>query len=390
MLDVVLIGAGPYGLSAGAHIRAISGLQSRVFGEPMSFWEHHMPKGMHLRSPWDGSHFSDPQGMLTLDAYITACGNQFKKPIPVERFVGYGKWFQSQAVPDVERRKVSTVLRDRAGFRLEMENGETIFTRRVVVAGGIAHFTYYPDLFKGLPSELVSHSSDHSELGQFSGRRVIVIGAGQSALEGAALLHEAGAHVELIAREPSIRFLVRSNKLHELGLLSRLMYSPADVGPAGVSRLVGAPGMYRHLPRPLHDKWRKRSVRPAGSSWLVPRLHDVTLTTGVTVTSCAVKGQGLALSLSDGTERLADRVLLATGYRMDISRYPFLSQELVEGVKRVDGFPRLSPGFESTAPGLFFIGAPAMWTFGPLMQFVAGADFAARRLARVLQKTGGR
>src|SRR5213079_230240 len=54
--DVAIVGAGPYGLSAAAHLRAANGLDVRVFGEPMSFWERHMPKGMLLRSPLEGSH----------------------------------------------------------------------------------------------------------------------------------------------------------------------------------------------------------------------------------------------------------------------------------------------------------------------------------------------
>lgn len=67
--DVAVIGAGPYGLCAAAHLQSIKGLDVRVFGEPMSFWQRHMPAGMKLRSPYSGSHFSDPRRQFTLEAY---------------------------------------------------------------------------------------------------------------------------------------------------------------------------------------------------------------------------------------------------------------------------------------------------------------------------------
>ena len=66
--DVIVIGAGPYGLAAAAHLSA-AGANIRVFGSPMSFWTEQMPKGMLLRSPWGASHISDPKSALTLDAF---------------------------------------------------------------------------------------------------------------------------------------------------------------------------------------------------------------------------------------------------------------------------------------------------------------------------------
>jgi cation diffusion facilitator CzcD-associated flavoprotein CzcO len=343
---------------------------------------------MKLRSPRAASNLSDPEGSLTLDSYTASCGNHLPKPIPLERFLDYGKWFQRQAIPDVDRRRIVAVHREGTDFRLRLDSGEDLKARRVVVAAGLGYFAHIPEEFRQLPPQLRTHTSEHRDLGCFAGRRVIVIGAGQSALESAAILHEAGAEVHIIARQHAIRFLLRSNKLHELGIISRLLYSSADVGPAGVSRLVAAPDLYRRLPRLLHDKWRRRSVRPAGSSWLAPRLQGVKITVGAGIVAARTRGGALELTLDDASTRCADHVLLATGYRVDIERYDFLSDALLETVTRVGGFPRLSRGMEaSSAPGLHFLGAPAAWTYGPLMQFVAGADFAARGLARLLAGT---
>jgi hypothetical protein len=95
----------------------------------------------------------------------------------------------------------------------------------------------------------------------------------------------------------------------------------------------------------------------------------------------------LHLRLNDNTAREVDHVLLGTGYRVDVSQYPFLSSELVQSVRQTDGFPHLGPGLESSVNGLHFLGAPAGWSFGPLMYFVAGTEFAAGELAKGIAKS---
>src|SRR5438034_2541303 len=378
--DVAIVGAGPYGLSAAAHLRAVKGLEVRVFGEPMSFWERHMPVGMCLRSPWAASHLADPNRSLTLEAYQSACGNHLSAPIPLSRFIEYGRWFQHRAVPETEARKVLRIEPGAAGFRVSLDSGEECTARRVVIAAGIVPFAWRAPEFDSVPTQYASHSCDQRDLRHFARRRVAVIGGGQSALESAALLHEAGAEVEVIARQPRIHWLDRSAKLHRLGLVSRLMYHPSDVGPAGVSQLVGRPNLFRRLPRRLQDLLGVRSIRAAGAAWLQPRLRDVPISTGRSVISAAPAGDRVTLKLQDGTERRVDHVLLATGYRVDIARYSFLSEDLLKSIRRIDGFPQLDAGFETSMAGLHFLGAPAAWSFGPLMRFVAGASFASRAL----------
>jgi cation diffusion facilitator CzcD-associated flavoprotein CzcO len=248
-------------------------------------------------------------------------------------------------------------------------------------------FAWKPQQFLKFPAELISHSSEHRDLGRFTGQRVIVIGGGQSALESAALLHEVGAKVELLVRAPRIYFLRRAHGvLHRLGPLTRLLFAPAEVGPAGVSRLVSAPDWYRRLPRPLQDRLSIRSLRPAGAAWLVPRLEQVQITLGRSVTNVATSslGEQLELRLDDGSLRSCDHVLLATGYRVDISAYPFLPASLLERIARTGGYPRLDRGFQSSVPGLHFLGAPSAWSYGPLMRFVAGTEFAAPVLTKAI------
>jgi FAD-dependent urate hydroxylase len=386
--DVAIIGAGPYGLSATAHLRTVRGLDVHTFGEPMSFWERNMPMGMLLRSGWAATHIADPNQSMTLDAFRAASRNHFSSPVPLDRFVDYGLWYQRQAVPDLDRRKIARVESDTRGFRLNLEEGETVLARRLVVAAGIGSFAWRPSTFAGLPSSLVSHTSEHRELQRFARRQVLVIGGGQSALESAALLHEGGAEVEIVARTRQINWLgglVARTFQYGLGsTVSKLLYAPTDVGPAGISQVVARPDLTRRLPRPVQDWLRKRSIRPAGARWLVERLREVPINLGRSVVSAAPVGERIKVRLSDGNERTIDHVFLGTGYRVDVSKYDFFAPELAQSISRFQGYPRLREGFETSVPNLHILGAPAVWSFGPLMQFVVGTHYAASALRRCI------
>lgn len=384
--DVVILGAGPYGLAAGNHLRQIKGLDVRVFGEPMSFWEHNMPAGMYLRSNWTATQIADPNFRLTLENYQAENGNHLYQPVPLDRFVQYGKWYQRKALPDLDRRKITQVAPDAKGFRVTLADGETLTSKRVVVAAGINSFAWMPPDFAKFPSDLVSHSSRHSDFKKFAGKEVLVIGGGQSALESAALLHESGANVELFKRARKIHWLqgwTSKTLHHRLGkFTNRLLYAPTDVGPAGISQLMARPHLVRLLPRGVQDRLRKRAVRPAGARWLVDRLREVPIHLGRTPVSVNSTGGRMTVRFDDGSERTADHLLLGTGYRIDVSKYEFLSPEIVKSLRTFNGFPILQEGLETSIPGLHIMGAPGVWSFGPLLQFVSGTTYSCRALTR--------
>jgi lysine/ornithine N-monooxygenase len=381
-IDLAIVGAGPYGLSVAAHLAALDRPpRLRVFGEPMSFWSEHMPVGMLLRSPWAASSLSDPDDALTLDAFRVENHLSFGAPVPLECFTSYGQWFQRQVVPEVDTRRVTCIEAQAGSYGITLANGERVRAGRVVVATGIGYFPFIPQAFRELPSELASHSSAHRDLGRFAGQEVLVVGAGQSALESAALLHEAGAKVEVLARTDSIQWLGRFPILHRWPL-QPLLYAPPDVGPALLSQLVARPDLYRRAPRPLQDRWGPWAIRPAGAGWLEDRLGSVPITASREVRRSAPEGERVRLTLDDGSQRVADHVLLGTGYRIDLRRYPFLDSGLLSTIRSVRGYPVLDAGFETSARGLHFVGAPAAWSFGPLMRFVAGAGFTSRAVAR--------
>ncbi len=344
-----------------------------------------MPAGMFLRSPYEATHIADPTGALNLDAYIATSGKRFSKPIGVAGFVEYGRWYQQHGVPDLDTRQITRIERMATGFQLAAGDGEVLTASRVVVATGIAPFAWRPAEFNGLPPSQVSHSCDHKDLGVFAGKKVLVVGGGQSSLESAALLHEAGAGVEVIVRAPQVRWLRWRKRMRRLGRpVERLLYSPRDVGPAGMSQLTARPDLLRLLPRPTQDWVGRRAIRPAGAYWLIDRLRGVTIRTSLFPVSGTPNGKQLRVRFNDGSEQMADHLLFATGYRVDLARYPFLAPQLVREIEQINGYPRLKPGLESSVQGLHFLGAPAAWSFGPVARFISGTYYSAQALTRVV------
>jgi cation diffusion facilitator CzcD-associated flavoprotein CzcO len=382
--DVAIIGAGPHGLAAAAHLRR-AGVECRVFGHPMSFWQS-MPVGMLLRSNWTATCIAEHQGPLSLDSYCAATSADFTTPVPLDRFIDYGNWVQAQVAPDVDRRLVVRVEPDDGHFLLTTDDDAQLRAHRVVVAAGIAAFPHRPAVSSHLPPELASHTADHADLSVFRGKEVLVVGGGQSALESAALLNEAGASVSVVVRKDHLNWL-HGGKYHRmLGRLAPLVYAPTDVGPMGISRVVAVPELFRRLPRAVQNPMAARAIRPAGATWLKPRLEDVPIHLDSRVQSAQPGDSKLRVELDDGKTRVVDHLLLGTGYRVDVAKYAFLERSLAGRVQTNNGYPVLRRGMESSVPRLHFLGAPASYSYGPIMRFVAGGWFGASSLTRAIKE----
>jgi FAD-dependent urate hydroxylase len=381
---VAIIGAGPHGLAAAAHLRR-AGVAVRILGEPMSFWQG-MPAGMMLRSNWPATCIAEHEGPLSLDSFCAERGITFGLPVPLQRFIEYGTWVQQKVARDVDRRMVRSVEGTEGNYTLLLADGERLTARRVVIAAGIAEFASRPSYAAGLPPELASHTGEHADLGRFEGSRVLVVGGGQSALESAALLHERGAEPEVAVRKDHINWLHGGRYHRKLGRMAKLVYAPTDVGPMGLSRIVAVPDLFRRLPRGLQEPMADRAIRPAGALWLADRLRDVPVTMSRGVAAAVPSGSALHVTFTDGTAATFDHMLLGTGYKVDIAQYAFLAPSLAARIRRAGGYPVLRPGMESSVPGLFFVGAPAAWSFGPIMRFVAGGWFGGQSVAQALAR----
>ena len=392
---VAVIGAGPHGLSAVAHLRD-AGVPAVAFGDAMAFWRDTMPRAMLLRSPLRASSISSPRQELSLSRWVAEKGCELRSPLPVEDFIEYGTWFTRRAVPDLDPRLVTRVQAGDGAFELTLSDGECVSAGRVVVAAGIAPFAYTPPVFDGVAPALVSHASSAPEMATLARKSVAVVGLGQSALEGAAIAHEAGAKVEVIGREPGIVWLGDWSDVHPNGGAPAATVpsvekppretwrartglhwrrAPTGVGGRFSSWLGAAPDVLRVFPRGVRGSVTSRCLLPAGAEWLPSRLRDVKISLSRAVVSAREEGGQVRLCLDDGSERGVDHVLLGTGYRVDVGRYPFLSAELAASLRTSNGSPLLSRGLESSIAGLHFVGAPAVESFGPVMRFVVGTAY---------------
>ena len=388
--EVAVIGAGPYGLAMAAHLRAAK-ISTHVFGDTMAFWRKNMPSGMKLRSPWRASTIADPDNAHTLDVFARDHGIARVENLPLADFMRYGEWFARRAVPDVDKRMVKMVAAGPRGFRLTLDDGATFDARRVVVAMGLHNQASQPAVFHNVPAELVSHSSAVVKPSDFAGRRVVVVGRGQSAVESAVLLSEAGAEVELICRG-DVRWIghEQGDKISDpLWWLHGILSAPSAIGPFPYNWLVDLPSMLHMLPHEQRLKLAERTLRAAASAWLRPRTVKVRMNTGRAIVGAAAEGNGIALHLDTG-KSVFDHAVLATGYKTDIGKMGVLSRELLAQIAHQANYPVLSHGFETSVAGLHIVGSPAVGSFGPLPRFVAGSGYAARGVTRAVLVTAAK
>lgn len=316
--------------------------------------------------------------------------------VPVETFARYGQWFAEKLVPGLEQVRVVSVDRaaGRDGFELKLDSGEHFAARAVVVATGLSGLARLPrELAAALPdgpsaTGPVSHASQHRDLSRFAGRDVIVIGAGQSALENAVLMAEAGA--------ASVRVVARGRGAVAFGdapdRQSRLRPRTPFGRAWSLYGLTYHATHVRRLPPPARHYLVRRVLGPLGAWWLRDRFTagGVRVTDGRGIVRARLRVEDgrpvLTLSGGQGAQRelAADHVMAATGYRMDVAALGFLGHEVRTALSVTRGAPRLDAGYGSSVPGLYFTGLAAAASFGPVMRFVCGTQYASRRVARAV------
>jgi cation diffusion facilitator CzcD-associated flavoprotein CzcO len=392
--DVAIVGAGPYGLSIAAHLKAVP-VSLRIFGKPMHSWHAHTPKGMRLKSEGFASDLFSPGTPFRLGDYCAEQGIPYADvgvAISAKSFVDYGLEFHRRYVPEVEDRQLVRLERTGASFRMSFDTGECVTARKVVLATGLGHYSSIPPTLTALPEHMLSHSWHCGGLDGFAGRRVAVIGAGASALNSAATLLQGGASVAVLARRDVINFQSPPDPKPR-SLRERLRWPQTGLGTGWRSVFcTQAPLLFHRLPERTRHRFVRNHLGPA-PGWFVRGqvVGDVQFHTGVTIERAEVSGEHVHLHVKrpGGETQIveADHVVAATGFDVDLRRLPFLTPDLLKELRTEDHKPALSPDFESSVPGLYFVGTAAASSFGPLLRFSYGAHFAARRLSRHLAST---
>ncbi|HEY5266549.1 MAG TPA: NAD(P)-binding domain-containing protein [Acidimicrobiales bacterium] len=390
--EVTIVGAGPYGLSLAAYLRARA-VPFRIFGMPMSFWKDSMPEGMSLKSDGHASSIYDPSGSFTLARYCSEEEipyDDLALPVTLKTFISYGLAFQQIKVPEVEQRMITALTENTEGFSVSLDQGETFTTRKIVLATGVGYFAHVPTQFADIGAEFLTHSSQHADLSEFADQDVAIIGAGASALDLAALLNRVGARPVIIARRAAVEF----HSLQPLPrtLLSHVLAPTSGIGPGWRPWLCcNAPLVFHFQSEKLRLRITKGFLGPAGGWFIKDEIVGkvpMILNSVVEEVSVEEGRVRLHLSTSDGehSDLSVNHVIAATGFRVDVDRLTFLDESLRVRIKQVEKTPILSPHFESSVPGLFFVGSAAANSFGPVQRFAVGAKFAARRVSRHLRR----
>jgi len=394
MLEIAIVGAGPYGLSMAAHFRG-RGIPFRIFGRPMDSWLAHMPKGMMLKSDGFASNIYDPDSKFTLKQFCAERGIDYADmgtPVRLETFGDYGLAFRDRMVPELEDKMVVGSQQLTDGFALRLDDGEVVKARRVVLAIGITHFAYVPENLAQLPAELLSHSYRHHEVESFKGRSVAVVGAGSSAIDIAGLLHEAGADVQLVARATSLKFHTAPQPGKRRSWWQRMRHPDSGLGPGMRSRFFSdGASMFHYLPEGIRVDLVRKTLGPSAGWFMKDKVMGrVPLVLGYNAERAEIENGKVRVHLRgvDGSERqiVTEHIIAATGYKPDINRLSFLSPEIRSQLKTVNRAPVLSSTFESSVPGLYFVGVAAANSFGPVMRFAFGAGFAAKRVTQTMTR----
>jgi hypothetical protein len=367
-------------------------VQHRIFGSPMQTWRD-MPKDMSLKSLGFATTIPTPGGQ-TFPEYCRARGLNDYEPIEFQTFTAYGLELQQRFVPHVENKMVTGLERVHSEYIVSLDTGERVHAQRVVVAIGLGYFPRIPAPLDSLPAERISHTWGYTDFESFAGKDVVVVGGGSSALETAVLLHEHGARVRVLARG-QVAFVQRGVREWERGLIDRIKLPISTLGHGRENWVLQhLPWLMHFLPAQRRLRFTRNHLGPMSSWWLRTRaegkfsIHTYTSVLGATVENDHVQLRVREQGVGDH-DIAADHVIAGTGYEIDMARIPFLSPQVERSIRRWDKMPRLSRHFESSVPGLFFIGPIAAESFGPLVRFVAGTEFTVSVVAAHLARKRG-
>ena len=368
--DLLIIGAGPFGLAVAARAGHL-GIDHLIVGMRMEFWQRNMPKGMYLRSACDW-HL-DPQGTHTIEKFVSEGGKTTREvePISLEFYLSYVDWFCERKQIHPLPAYISELTWNGKQFVARTNDHETIIARRVVLAPGFKHFAHFPsELESRLPPGYFEHTITFVDFSSAANRRFLIVGGRQSAFEWAALLLEAGAGaVHLTHRHASPEFAVSEW---------------AWVTPI-VDKIANDPSWYRELTPAEQDQLAKRlwsEGRLKLEPWLEPRLASerIRISPNTKVIEAIVNDDdSVTITLSDGQSFPVDKIVLATGYKVDIQKLPLVaSPTIAERLEIRNGFPVLDEHLQTSVPGLFITSMPASQDFGPFFGFTISVRTSAK------------
>lgn len=252
-----------------------------------------------------------------------------------------------------------------------------MIAQNVVVAVGFRYFMNVPEPYRALfPAGRFAHTCDFVDFAAVKGKRVLIIGGRQSAFEWAVLISEQGADTVYVSYRHPTPVFEKSDWSWVNPLVDMLAIDPGwfrRLNPEEKEALVGR-------------FWAEGRLKL--EPWLGRRISKETikLLPESQVTDCKELPNGELEVTVNGAKCIVDQIILATGYKVNLSQIPFLADGNV--LKRLDsknGFPVLDEHLQSNVPGLFFTSMCATQDFGPFFAFTAGVRTSARLIGAALR-----
>lgn len=369
MHDLIIIGAGPYGLAAAAEARKEK-LDYLLIGRPMNFWLKSMPGFMLLRSPFIASSIYSPDSSLSLKNYYRETGREIqrRKPVPLAIYLKYIDWYVKKAGLHIREEEVVHISREgSAAFTVTTGTGEILRAKTVIMAVGNPSFATIPEQLRGVERKYFSHTVDLPEFSSLAKKKVLVVGGGQSAIEACWGLIQAGAEVELTHRQKKLVW-------HNI---------PLRINIPLLHFFVAFPTVLELVPWPVRKLVGDMVSEPTVDKWLRPKVESkITEYAGTVISTVEEVPGGVKVLFADGRETVVEHLVLGTGYGVDVKKLSLLDPGIVNTLEIRDGYPVISGNLESSIAGLFFTGVLAKGRFGPTFNFIFASPAGAKRVIK--------
>jgi len=371
--DLLIIGAGPFGLSMAAYAKHHN-LDFLIVGKTMEFWKNNMPDGMYLRSGIDW-HI-DPVEEHTFYNFLESQNGKpaDTNPISLNLYLQYTEWFRrGKGIDPINSyvTKLDNSKENNYPFKAYMDNGSVIESKATVIAIGFGYFKYIPEeLSSDIPDDKFSHTCDLVNFSNLKSKSCLIIGGRQSAFEWASLISKAEANKIYVAHRHKTPEFKQSDWLWVTPIVEEM----ADNSEYYVK-------LSKEEKEVINNRFWKEG-RLKLEPWLAGIKYDkkINIYPESKIASISINDRGLIQVLLDRGDRFeVDHIIFATGYKVDISRVPFLSSgNVLENIEKNNGYPKLKTGMQSSVPGLYFTSFPATQDYGAFFGFTVSCRASAK------------
>jgi lysine/ornithine N-monooxygenase len=372
--DTLIIGAGPYGIGAAQELYD-SGVDFTIVGKPFSLWFNHTHTNMSIRSDWHTSEIYSRNARYSfLDFlkrnYAAQWQQILTRRIPSPIFRHYLSEVLQRLPFHVHDSLVESCEQTDTGFTICCADGTVYRARRVVCATGIEAHRFVPGVLSKISSQRIVHTWNIGDIESLCNKRILVVGAGQSAAESV---------VALVEKDNSVTWLLRHKPVW--------FNEPINLPTSVFNFVLKISSLYYFLPmwlrRPLAKKFVQSTITPdmrapTGVEQVTMRFGDIQeLPIDVQENAITVDGQQY------------DYLVCATGYRYDIDNLGFVSPSLRALIHTHNGIPKLNYDFCTSVDGLYMIGGISEPAYGPAQRFIMGSTHAAQRIGKVIRRRSG-